>query len=53
MIYDIFRLCDEYVHVDDFEEFRTRFSRIVKNSGYDINEIYYDIDSPYRKKRRW
>ena len=51
MIYDIFRLCDEYIYVDDFKDFRTKFSRILKRNGLDLEEIYYDSDSPYRKKK--
>jgi len=50
MVWEIFRLCDEYVWIDDFVEFEDKFGRITKQSGIDLHKIYYGKSYSEMKK---
>jgi 5'-deoxynucleotidase YfbR-like HD superfamily hydrolase len=41
MIYEIFKLCDRTVWMEDWLEFQKTFEKILKKFGYDIYPIYY------------
>ena len=41
MIYELFRLCDGYVELKHFVQFEDEFSKVVKDGGYDLHQIYY------------
>ena len=41
MIYEIFRLCDKTVWLEDWHEFQETFEKILKTFGYDLYPIYF------------
>lgn len=41
MIYDIFKLCDGTVWVEDWKDFQKSFEKILKKFGYDLYPIYF------------
>lgn len=53
MIYDIFKLCDETVWMEDFFDFQKSFEKILKKFGYDLYPIYYGgTKKEFIKKRK-
>lgn len=54
LIYDIFRLCDKTVWLEDFKKFQSEFEGILKNRGYNLWKIYFNVPSEkvWRKKCR-
>lgn len=48
MIYEIFRMCDETVWMEDFFDFQEGFEKILKKFGYDLFPIYFGIS-----KKEW
>ena len=45
MIYDIFRLCDKTVWLEDFLDFQKGFEKILKKRGYNLWKIYFGVPS--------
>lgn len=51
LIYDIFRLCDKTVWIDDWKDFHKSFDKIVKKFGYDLNSIYFNKKKVFKKNK--
>lgn len=50
MVVKLFRLCDQYVHIDDFVVFEDKFSKITKKYKIDLHELYYG--RPYKDMKK-
>lgn len=45
LLYDIFRLCDRTVWLEDFKEFQKEFENILKANNYNLWKIYFNVPS--------
>lgn len=45
MLYDIFRLCDRTVWLEDFPDFQKTFEKIIKKRGYNLWKMYFGVAS--------
>ena len=48
MIYEIFRLCDGTVWLEDWFDFQEAFEKIIKKHGLDLYPIYFG-----KSKKKW
>jgi len=48
LLFEIFRLCDKTVDMNEWDLFVKQFEKICKDYKYDINEIYYSTDADIR-----
>ena len=49
LIFDIFRLCDKTIWLEDFKEFQTQFESILRKGGYNLWRIYFGVET----EREW
>lgn len=56
LIFNLFKVCDKYIDVDDFVDFESEFAEIVLEfTGMDLYEIYYgeNFDKLKEKYKRY
>lgn len=41
LVFQIFRICDQYVDIHDFEDFKKDFQSLLDTYDLDIEDIYY------------